>query len=393
MEDNEIKLLKDREQTKHPNLTYILKFINSCLSICNEYQEHKFELNNRERSFNLFTIISDLYYRENFHSDLISFLLSPQENHGCGWQFLNIFISMLNKQGRSLNPNDYKDAVVIREEDKIDILIKSESSKKAIVIENKMNNAGDRPRQLPRYYDYVSSNYTIDAIVYIPLERSKFPDKSDWNDKDKEHIDKLLIVIPAYDKCNTNIVSDWLEPSILLTDNPDVQSTLRQYSKLITILNSNIMDSVIFEKFYKELLHNDNMKSACSIRDMLNELPSYLAQRIQYKFLSQCYPFSNIWIDKQYVVFERAMINGIYIKMDIECDESGYEIYFWSPKVKGTLENDFNNLVNSLKSLDGFKPCPQKQNHRHKKFDFKDEKGLYSFIESLLSELRLKMKC
>ena len=36
-------------------------------------------------------------------------------------------------------------------------------------------------------YDYVKKQgYNIDAIVYLPLEKTKEPDKSDWTDEDKE---------------------------------------------------------------------------------------------------------------------------------------------------------------------------------------------------------------
>ena len=47
-------------------------------------------------AFNIFHIISDLWYRENFHSDIIKFFLDPKEKHDCGVVFLNTFIQMLN---------------------------------------------------------------------------------------------------------------------------------------------------------------------------------------------------------------------------------------------------------------------------------------------------------
>ena len=34
--------------------------------------------------FNVFYLISDYYYRETFHSDIIAALLSPKERHGEG---------------------------------------------------------------------------------------------------------------------------------------------------------------------------------------------------------------------------------------------------------------------------------------------------------------------
>ena len=127
--------------------------------------------------FNIFRLTSDIYYRENYHSDVIKAFLDPTEKHNEKSLFLQLFIEMLNLAGKTIKKDDFKDAEVVREEGKIDILIKSETTKKAIIIENKINNAGDMARQLPRYYDLVSSNFTIDAIVYLPLDKSKRPDE------------------------------------------------------------------------------------------------------------------------------------------------------------------------------------------------------------------------
>lgn len=247
--------------------------------ICNEFIASK--KCETEEKYNIFLLVSDLYRRENFHSDIIRFLLDPKENHGEGNLFLSEFIAMLNRKGCDISAINYEDADVVREKGRIDVLVYSDSSKRAIVIENKINNAGDMQRQLPRYYDYVSTKYHIDAIVYIPLDINKRPDESDWDDNDKKHVEPLLQIIPAYSDGSTiNIVSDWLEPLIMRSDNIDLVSTLRQYSQLIKMLNRNIMDTIILEKFYNELIEEENLKSAISIRNMLNELPAYMAQRV-----------------------------------------------------------------------------------------------------------------
>jgi hypothetical protein len=338
--------------------------------------------------------VSDLYYRENFHSDIISFFLDTKEKHGEGNAFLESFIQMLNKKGKKIDSSNYFDAVTIREEGKIDILIKSETTKRAIIIENKINNAGDMYRQIPRYYDYVTQNYIVDAIVYLPLDERKEPDKVGWSNEDKEKVNPLIAVIPAYDKSGKiNLVDNWLHPSILLSDNLDVVSTLRQYSNLITKLNDSIMDTIVLEKFYHELLQEDNLKTAQSIRNMLNELPGYLAARIQMKFSGNCFPFSKIWIYKsQDAVFEGAILHNVYYKMDIWCYEHGYDVLFWwnpdNPAYNRITEEEFLQFVNSINSLSTFEINPQSKHQCIKHFDFSDEVGLYSFISELLGELK-----
>ena len=81
---------------------------------------------------------------------------------------------------------------------------------------------------------------------------------------------------------------------------------------------------------------------------MLNDMPSYLAQRIQNKFREFCYPFEKIWIyNSRDAVFEKAVIEGIYIKMDIWCYEDHYDVLFWCP-IEGQDENEFFSLVGRI---------------------------------------------
>ena len=226
---------------------------------------------------------SDIYYRENYHSDVIKAFLDPTEKHNEKSLFLQLFIEMLNLAGKTIKKEDFKDAEVVREEGKIDILIKSETTKKAIIIENKINNAGDMARQLPRYYDLVSSNFTIDAIVYLPLDKSKRPDESSWTKQDKINVHQHLVIIPAYSLDNgINLVDSWIKPAILQAQNMNCIAILRQYADLITYLNSNIMDTIILEKFYNSLMDEENLKTAKSIRNKMNDLPEYMA--IRYGF-------------------------------------------------------------------------------------------------------------
>ena len=387
MED-EKGLMQGWEQIIYDHAEVIAKFLSSesCCNICGEY--HRLKKQENKDAFNVFSLVSDLYYRENFHSDIIRFFLDTTEKHECGDKFLSLFISMLNALGKTINPVHYQDAVAVREEGRIDILVKSNSSNRAIIIENKINNAGDMPRQMPRYFDYVSPNLTIDAIVYIPLDRSKEPDKHDWTEEDKTKVSPLLIIVPAYDKKMINLVADWLLPAELATDNINIVSTLRQYSQLIKSLNTHIMDTVILEKFYNEIKKESNLKSAISIRNMLNDLPGYLAIRIQDKFGKQCHPFDKIWLNgnrKQDAVFEHANIQNIYVKMDISCYENGYDVIFWTPH--DVDETVFSQIVSSIDSLSGFSKKTDSKNCYILHFDFHNEDGLFSFIESLLKEL------
>lgn len=371
----------------------VVKLIYACRHIASEYFDWKHH--SEQNRFNLFHVISNLYYRENFHSDVIAFFLDPNANHGYKSLMLDSFISLLNRIGCDIDMVNYRDAIVVREkENKIDILIKSESNKRAIIIENKINNAGDMPRQLPRYYDYVTGKFTLDAIVYLTLDYNKYPNMDDWTQEDKEHIIPLLKIIPAYDNMHkANIAEDWLLKTLPQIDNLDVLSSIRQYSDLIISLNNNNMDSIVLEKFYKELQQADNLQTAQSIRNMLNDMPTYLAQRIQNRFGGACHPFEKLWIySSRDVVFEKAMINGIYTKMDIWCYEERYDVVFWSP-TEGLEEEAFSNLVRNIHSLEGFEPMENVKNQIVRHFGFIEETALLDFIRNLLKELSIMASC
>jgi hypothetical protein len=369
-------------------------FLASEQSVCQEFDKSK---KDREiEKHNVFRIISDLYYRENFHSDLLCYFLNPKENHGCGNIFLSEFIRMLNRCGATISVSDYLDANAVREQGRVDIMVFSPSSKKAIVIENKIHDAPDMQRQLPRYYDYVTQNlgYLVDAIVYIPLDVTKSPDKSDWSELDKSHIDdSILKIIPAYsDRTKINLVLDWLEPAILLSNNIDVISTLRQYSELIKLLNHNYMDTIVMEMFYDELMKSDNLKTAQSIRNMMNELPLYMVNRIIKKYEGRCAPFSGIrnWQNATAYMGE-DFICGVWVKIDISCSESGYIVRFWECG-KGEQSNvsGFKELVGKIRCLsDSEKNNEFGDSAAFKYFDFTDEKGMFVFVDGLLNELAI----
>lgn len=357
-----------------------------------EYNEAK--NSQPENPFNVFTIASDLYYRENFHSDIIKVFLDPSENHNDGNVFLYTFIDFINDNFGDkvyISKQDYISAKVEREPGKIDILVSSEASKHCIVIENKMYNAVDMQRQLPRYYDFMTGlGYTIDAIVYLPLDANKRPDQSTWAETDKQHVLPLLCPVPAYQKKGMNLVSGWLEPCTLKTKNLDCVSVLRQYSELIKILSNNIMDSVILEKFYNSLLEGENHKTALSIRNMMKELPIYMKDRILDRLKSNGH--SNVWAwksDPKHCGLIHDTEDGQY-KIDVLSSECGYTVNVfgqdmpikdvpWSDTILKTLEQ-----LHFVLKTDGY------ERYENANYSFTDEAKVIKeveIIEGLMSEM------
>ncbi|MDQ0638167.1 hypothetical protein QF042_001732 [Pedobacter sp. W3I1] len=341
-----------------------------------------------EIGFNVFTISSDLYYRENFHSDIIKAFLDPNEKHGEGNKFLNAFIHLLNKCNpqRNLNPSDFENSRVSREENNIDILISDSNSGKAILIENKIYNAIDQQRQIPRYFEIVSENYSVEAIVYLTLTSSKYLNQNDWTNDEIENINPLIYFVPSYNLGSTNLFDNWIVPSIIECNNSESLFILRQYGNLIKFLNTNSMDTITLEKFYLTLKESDNLRTSLSVRNMLNDLPEYLAIRIEGKYKGKCYPFKSIWRYKSRdAVFEAFELENLYLKMDIWCSEKGYKVHFWNSK-----DEHYDIKVNLpfVLSLKDFNYEGDNKSNVEKHFGFNEEELLFEFIDNLLLELK-----
>jgi len=349
-----------------------------------------------ETGFNLFYLISDHYYRETFHSDIIAALLSPNEKHGGENLYLDLFLDMIG-----VDKAPYKNAKVCKEYGtndgtlggRIDIFIEGEN-KHCVVIENKLNNAGDTCRQLPKYYGYLKNKYTIDKFVYLPLNPYKTPDKSDWSDEERKNIDDRLIIIPAYQEGRKNLIENWLiiAEKETITENEDARIIIKQYITVLRNLTIDIMNATKLESFYNEMIKGDNLETALSVRDMLNNLPEYMAKRIVDKYSSNYEPFEKVFLfstsSKKAAVLHEAKKNDISFSVDIYCNELGYEIVFFNRQ--GNIpEEDFANLKNSLKdALNGFEKRPNVNNQYELRLGFNEEDKVHSFIKELLNKLR-----
>ena len=349
-----------------------------------------------ETGFNLFYLISDHYYRETFHSDIIAALLSPKEKHGGGNLYLNLFLDMIG-----VDKSNYQDAKVHKEYGtndgtlggRIDIFIEG-GNKHCVVVENKLNNAGDTYKQLPKYYHYLDNNkYNIDKFVYLPLNPYKTPDKSDWSDEERIFIDGKLKILPAFLEGKPNLIDNWLEIAEKKTENEDARFIIKQYVTVLRNLTNSIMNAKSLKSFYNEMIEGDNLKTALSVRDMLNDLPEYMAKRIVDKYSSNYEPFEKVFLfstsSQKAAVLHEAKVKEILISVDIYCSVQGYTIVFFNRQ--GNIpEDEFQGIKNSLDSLKDFKKRIKENNQYEFCLRFNEEDKVISFVNNLLNELRSK---
>jgi hypothetical protein len=341
-----------------------------------------------KKPFNLILATSDVYYRENFHSEIIAAILEIAE-------YRRNFFCLLNRLVDDvIRPQNYSQPSVKVEDAKIDILVEDQKSKHCIIIENKLNNAGDQPRQIPRYVDLQESRgFRIDALVYLSLDGSKRPDRSTWTIRDTELCEPIQFAyLAAFNNTTSDLVNGLLVPS--MTTNCSVQefSFLQQYKDLLEYIGRNQMDMLLMEKFYQQISDIEKYQTAQSMNSMLNDLITYRRERLYNHFVNNYSPFDGIhrWStnDTQFVGIKK--LTNENVKLDMCSEEKWTRVQLWIQDPK--LEND---LIGDLLNGTGLKSRfeRKKSNFYVAIFTFpSQELELYNFVQDLLSQLKISVK-
>jgi len=187
----------------------------------------RFILNNPEldrlegmlSDFNLFETLN-LVNVEIRHSNVLSWLLNPNENHGLNTYFLNIFLKRFISDNKTvieaLNVFDiemlnYNDVEIRREWKNIDILIIIKESDKNIVIaiENKIKST-EHSNQLERYREIVEKEFANFHRLYVFLTpENTIPTDESWNNLSYSTVSELIenIILHKRDLLNENILN------------------------------------------------------------------------------------------------------------------------------------------------------------------------------------------
>lgn len=212
--------------------------------------------NNFSNKPNIFSILK-VENKEIRHSNLLSWLLNPRENHNLGKTFLSKFIE------RYVNTNVREDKTVKlqlmnldniqvrREWENIDLLLLNEEEKVAFVMENKIHTK-EHDNQLERYYEIASNAFVGYDIYYIflTLDGSEASQLKDiWKPMSYEDIFYILEDILNNVSLNDNvkfIIDNYKETirSLMEMKNPQVKELCIQiyekHKKAIDLIIENI---------------------------------------------------------------------------------------------------------------------------------------------------------
>jgi hypothetical protein len=342
--------------------------------------------------FNLFNLISPIYHRENLHSDIISSILDPRGAHGRDDSHLRLFIEFLNQHhGLEIDANHYRDADILRESERIDLLIRDNIHNRAIIIENKISGAADQFRQIPRYLETVESSHGLkcDAILYLNLSEIKDPDTMDWSHQEIQRIKPLLKIVCAYNETDNDLYHGWLTKC---TAKPHAETdfVILQYSNLIKKLARNVMNEPTMEKFYQWVSSEEKYGKIHSFAKMVSELPAYRINRIQKHLFSNPASFSKSWILKQTVLvvegFSRDSDHHSWIKIHVDATQDQTILSFWDNKGMG--ENIGRVPQQILEAIGMKNEFMENQGWFQRSFTFPDgEKKFADFVGNFLNAL------
>lgn len=380
------------------------------------HQKQEQDLLTDSLDFNLFRLISGIYYRENFHSDIMRALLEPSESHEAGHRHVHAFIDWLKKWRdlEGLNLKHFQDVEVKREKHgRVDIVICNKFSKKAIIVENKINGAPDMPRQLPRYLDNLEKDgFEVVAIVYLTLNQIKMPVETEWlpaignNPSDHDRIYKLLIPVVAFSHVSPSLL-DWIQEGERNTTQFDTLAALRQYRQLIQHLGAHAMNDTLMEKFYEKITDPTDpsfLPNAKSLVNIMNDLPEYRTCRLKKIFESDCRPFTKIHCGGcsggcsggcRIIFSDDGGGDYDFLNVDVWCFESSSILAIWD---SGFEDHKLSriNIVVSEAAMDGFlEECSQDDSKRGisdsliKTYRFPEEE---KNLESDLKDIFLKLK-
>jgi hypothetical protein len=128
------------------------------------------------RKFNLFVAMGVVHH-EVRHSTFLAYLLDPNQSHGLGSLFLKRFLqaAMASNPLVGLTPVDIEvwraeGVKTLREWENIDITLRDDANRIAVIIENKIDSA-EHSNQLQRYFETSENEFrgwTIARIYLTP---------------------------------------------------------------------------------------------------------------------------------------------------------------------------------------------------------------------------------
>lgn len=278
--------------------------------------------------FNMFDILK-ITRTEIRHSNMLSWLLSPDENHGLHDSVLKGLVQYVVESSSTGNSLDVIDTllmdchsfIILREWKSIDILAVSDEEKFVICIENKID-ASEEDGQLERYYKRVEEHYPEYQKVFLFLTPNgdESSDEKHWISIGYQDI--LDIIESARKKGNINHDSELLISNYvdvirrkIMGDEKLAQICAEIYAKhkvALDLINDNKPDRAydLAEVFRRWAMEMDDRGEIEFDKDKSNKSHTRFKTSAMSEILPDAEEARSGWKTKNHYFYEIHNING-----------------------------------------------------------------------------------
>ena len=310
----------------------------------------------RPEPFNVFSVLRSEHDEVNLHSRFLHALLDYRQPSDGHRENLEDFLRSIVGTDE-LDPDD---AIVDRESDNIDILIRDHSSMQAVVIENKIW-AGDQHEQLWRYAKKQKEQGYTPHLLYLTL------DGHDPSEDSVRGLDPKCVKCPSY----KDDISLWLKRCQKHAyDEPALRESVAQYLHLIAKLTGTDYSEAYMKELKELCLQDDNLVLVHELNEAMIEarvsLLHKLWQEIACKLKEEIADLSELSEEgsdvtekrvRRFVTYQRGYRHhGIYYKfgrcafLTVEVEDS---IYFGVICPKEESEDEYYRLKEALEEALG----------------------------------------
>lgn len=192
------------------------------------------------------------------HSNIIAWLLNPNESHGLGDKFLKYFFQqillssenqeMQNRESilQKITLNNLVDLDVMREANNIDVLLVSTNTKFVCLIENKVHSS-EHGQQLMKYLKHIKDNYPTYLIfpIFLTLDGSLASHNDYFTASYIQIIEVLETIIANYkDDINKNVFTFLDQYIKILKQKTMTETSLTEVARKIYKENKEAIDFI-----------------------------------------------------------------------------------------------------------------------------------------------------
>lgn len=314
----------------------------------------------KENKYNIFSILKQEEKEEGCHSRIIFNLINDCGSNKLEKRFLKLFF----KEVLDEEFDEKKKYFVEREKNlgkygRADLFIE-DSDGKAYLIEMKIN-AGDQPKQLSRYNQYLKKNYKDDYQIYYLTLNGYHP--SSYSLKERAEVEYIIISF-------VDNIYNWIEKCIeeIEENNKILKINLEQYLETLTKITNRIGEAQKMD-FIKMMKEGNNFRIAQEIvnnfeeiklgikEEFILELRERIVKKLNIEDIAKkknLYEYINIIKFTEFYLYKEVLdIKNSLLTYGIGIDRGGFYFYIglqdkkaeeWKI-AKKDIKNKFNEIT------------------------------------------------